>query len=293
MTGLPRSRGRGWRGAAILLSAAVLALVVPGGFAAGVTVSPETASALQTLAVQEKVAHDAYAVFAAQTSLPIFGNLVDGEAQHLTTVRALLTKHGITDVTVGDAAGVFDDTATQSAYDKAVSAGRTSTAAALEQGIALERTLVTQLNGILATDVPRDVRQVSTNLLDATGNHLAALEQVLATTPRDADPPMVDPPGVPVQRVQTAEVRAQVSGRYRVGERLTLAPSPVKTDAGVTLRWRVTKESRATCSARTRNGESTVLLRAPGRCVVVGYAPAPSPEFAPFTLTRTYRVRSG
>jgi hypothetical protein len=288
MAGSSRSRGKGWLWAVALLSGAFLALGVPSGAAVGATIAPEAVSALQTLAVREKLAHDAYAVFTAQTTLPIFGNLTDGESQHLTTVRALLSKHGIVDLTAGDEVGDFDDATVKATYDAAVVAGSVSTAAALQQGIGMERALSTQLAGMLASDVPKDVRKVATNLLDATGNHLAALEQILAATPPASDPPTADPPGI--ARVQTAQVRAQVSGRYRVGERLTLSPSPVKTDAGVTLRWRVTKETRATCTVRTHNGASTVLLRAPGRCVVVGYAPAPSPEYAPFTVTRTYRV---
>ncbi len=282
--------GVGWsrraRGSAIsgLLAAAICCLSLPGN-AVAATVSDQAATRLQSVAVQEKVAHDAYATFAAQTAVPIFDNLIDAENQHQATVRSLLAKHGITDPTAGDAAGAFDDAAIQASYSAVVAAGSASPRAALEQAVGIERMLISEWSAILTMDTPKDVRMVATNLLDAARNHLAALEKVL-----DVTPPAAAPPDSAVQRIQTAEVRAQVSGRHRVGEILVLAPRPLRTDVGVTVRWRVTRETRAHCTVRTLAGVSTVELRLPGRCTVVGYAPAPSPEYAPFRVTRTYRV---
>ncbi len=89
---------------------------------------------------------------------------------------------------------------------------------------------------------------------------------------------------------QTARIRAQASGRYPVGTVLVLARQAVKTSAGVTVRWRVAKEFRATCAVRTIKGKATVTLLKAGTCRVLGYAPAPSPEFLPFSVQRTYRA---
>ena len=50
---------------------------------------------------------------------------------------------------------------------------------------------------------------------------------------------------------QTARIRAQASGRYPVGTVIVLARQPVKTSAGVTVRWRATTESRKMCTVRT------------------------------------------
>ncbi len=49
---------------------------------------------------------------------------------------------------------------------------------------------------------------------------------------------------------QTARIRAQASGRYPVGTVIVLARQPVKTSAGVTVRWRATTETRKMCTVR-------------------------------------------
>ena len=89
---------------------------------------------------------------------------------------------------------------------------------------------------------------------------------------------------------QTARIRAQASGRYPVGTVIVLARQPVKTSAGVTVRWRATTESRKMCTVRTVNGKSTATLVKRGTCRVVGWAPAPSADYLPFTVQRTYRA---
>jgi hypothetical protein len=89
---------------------------------------------------------------------------------------------------------------------------------------------------------------------------------------------------------QTARIRAQASGRYPVGTVIVLARQPVKTSAGETVRWRATTETRKMCTVRTVNGKSTATLVKRGTCRVVGWAPAPSAEYLPFTIQRTYRA---
>ena len=89
---------------------------------------------------------------------------------------------------------------------------------------------------------------------------------------------------------QTARIRAQASGRYPVGTVIVLARQPVKTSAGVTVRWRATDASSTRCVVKTVKGKSTATLLKAGTCRVVGYAPAPSTEFLPFTVQRTYRA---
>jgi hypothetical protein len=100
--------------------------------------------------------------------------------------------------------------------------------------------------------------------------------------------------GTPAQATaraaQTARIRAQASGRYPVGTVLVLARQPVKTSAGVTVRWRATTETRKMCTVKTVNGKSTATLVKRGTCRVVGWAPAPSADYLPFTMQRTYRA---
>ena len=145
-------------------------------------------------------------------------------------------------------------------------------AAALDAGKSIENRLIVRLQDLLATEPARSVQTVCANLLDASLNHLAAFESAATNTA------LAPPQPATIHRVQSAQVMAQASGRYRVGSTLVLAAHPVRTDAGVTLRWRATTETRNVCAVRTRNGVATVTLLRPGTCRVTGVAPAPSPS---------------
>lgn len=108
--------------------------------------------------------------------------------------------------------------------------------------------------------------------------------------PGTGENPVVGPAS-PIGLVpQKATIRAKKAGTYKVGQRLLLAAKPVKTDAGVTVRWRVLAQDRLECTVRVRDGRATVLLKKPGTCTVVGWAPAPSPQFERYQWTRTYRI---
>jgi hypothetical protein len=272
-------------GVAFVAALAGSGLIASGASAVtGAALEPGTASALQTLSVDEKLAHDAYVVLGGKYDAVLFDNIAESETRHQEAVAGLLTKHGVTNPTAGDALGVFDDTAVQTRYNDLITRGSGSLQAALEVGVLIEESQIRTLTGILATTVPKDVRQVSTNLLDASRNHLAAFQAAVAGAASS------EPPAAAARRVQTAEVRTQASGRYQVGDTLLLAARPVVTDAGATLRWRVTTESRNVCTVRTMDGRSTVTLRRPGTCRVIGLAPAPSPEYFAYRVQRTYRA---
>jgi hypothetical protein len=92
------------------------------------------------------------------------------------------------------------------------------------------------------------------------------------------------------QKRQTARIRAPKSAAFKVGTMLVLAKNPVKTSAGVTVRWRATEASEDNCTVRVRNGRATAEMIKAGTCRVIAFAPAPSPEFLRFRETRTYRV---
>lgn len=89
---------------------------------------------------------------------------------------------------------------------------------------------------------------------------------------------------------QNARIRARKAGVYPVGATLLLTPRPIYTDAGVTVRWRERVTDRDQCTVKVRKGVATVTLDKPGACTVIGWAPAPSPDYASFRWTRTYRA---
>ncbi|MBI1352052.1 MAG: hypothetical protein GC156_13150 [Actinomycetales bacterium] len=112
-----------------------------------------------------------------------------------------------------------------------------------------------------------------------------------AETPAEVTPTAIaNPEAATALIAQHAKITVKKSGRYPVGKVIVLAKRPIKTDAGVTVRWRATKASQDNCLVQVRKGKATATLIKPGRCTVIGWAPAPSPAYAPFKVTRTYRV---
>jgi hypothetical protein len=101
---------------------------------------------------------------------------------------------------------------------------------------------------------------------------------------------VITPEFAQVRVRQTARIRAPRTGAYELGRTLTLAQRPVKTSAGVTIRWMVTEASEDNCVVKKRDGRVTLNLKKVGFCRVIAYAPSPSPEYLQFRETRTYRV---
>ncbi|MCX6433168.1 MAG: fibronectin type III domain-containing protein [Actinobacteria bacterium] len=95
--------------------------------------------------------------------------------------------------------------------------------------------------------------------------------------------------GVPTP--QKAQIAVPAGGRVAVGDVLVLAAKPVKTNAGVTVRWSPAKASQGICSVSTVRGRSVATMLKPGTCTVVGKAAAPSSAYSAYQATRTYRVR--
>lgn len=105
--------------------------------------------------------------------------------------------------------------------------------------------------------------------------------------------PVITGPLEGQKKKQQAKLKAPKSGKYRLGRVLVLAKGPVKTNAGETVRWRVREQSRDNCKLRIRDGKTTLRLRELGKCRILAYAPAPTPEFLRYEETRTYRIVAG
>ena len=81
------------------------------------TLSDETVEMLQYMVAEEKLARDVYTVLGDTYDVAVFDRIASSEARHMASVRVLLARYGITDPTLGDAAGYFDNAALQSLYD--------------------------------------------------------------------------------------------------------------------------------------------------------------------------------
>ncbi|HEX5997476.1 MAG TPA: DUF2202 domain-containing protein [Jiangellales bacterium] len=132
---------------------------------------------LIAMAAEEKLAHDLYGAFAAEYDAVIFDRIALAETQHLTIVRALLARYGLTDPTADLADSQFGDPTVQATYDRLLAQGQASLTAALQVGRTVEQTDINHLRAALdGLDAP-DVTQVYQNLLRASQHHLAAFER--------------------------------------------------------------------------------------------------------------------
>ncbi|MFR0355660.1 DUF2202 domain-containing protein [Streptomyces sediminimaris] len=144
------------------------------------TLTAAQKTTLAGMAEEEKLAHDLYTVFAQRYDVRIFQRIAAAETQHLSAVRTLLDRYGITDPTAGKQAGEFTDPAVRATYDRLLRQGEDSLAGALKAGRTVEKDDVAALTGALSGLTAPDTRQVYGNLLDASQRHLAAFEHWIA-----------------------------------------------------------------------------------------------------------------
>jgi len=132
---------------------------------------------LASMAEEEKVAHDLYIALAAKyPDLPQFAHIANAELQHLTAVRTVLDRYGITDPTTGSAAGEFTTAAFQTMYDELLASATTS-AKALAAGVTVEKADIADLKAATADVTAPDVLQLYSNLLRGSERHLVAFSR--------------------------------------------------------------------------------------------------------------------
>lgn len=176
----------------LVAAGASIAVAVPMGMMlaspASAATPEETASMLQAMVAEEKLAHDVYVTLGDLYDVRTFDNIARAESKHQDALRVLMTTYGVTDPTVGDAVGEFDDPEVQALYDSLVAQGDDSLASAAQVGIAIEELDIADLKEALADDQPADVARVLENLMAGSENHLAAFTNLAdggASAPAD------------------------------------------------------------------------------------------------------------
>lgn len=157
---------------------AAAAIAIPGSLLLATSTQaatdPVTADLLQAMVAEEKVAHDVYVTLGDMYDVATFDRIASSEARHQDGVRTLLDAYGVTDPTVGDAVGEFDDPVFQDMYDDMVAQGSVSLEAAAQVGVAIEELDIADLQAALDAGQPADIERVFTNLLNGSQRHLAA-----------------------------------------------------------------------------------------------------------------------
>lgn len=143
----------------------------------GATISAEVAEKLQYMVAEEKLARDLYALAAKTYGTRNFSNISASESRHMAEIQVLLSRYQVSDPTVGDPAGKFDNADLQALYDKLAAQVRSGLTQANQAGVTVEKTDIADLDKALALSAPADVKTVLGNLKAGSQRHLASFQR--------------------------------------------------------------------------------------------------------------------
>ncbi|WP_319824408.1 DUF2202 domain-containing protein [Thalassovita sp.] len=130
---------------------------------------------------EEKLAGDIYEAFAELYDKKIFENIAASEDNHFDALLDQAESLGLdVDEFVFEPAGTFVDPALQDLYDTLLAQGSLSLTNALEVGVLIEETDITDISAAIEGVEGTALADVYQNLLDGSLNHLAAFEGQLA-----------------------------------------------------------------------------------------------------------------
>lgn len=134
--------------------------------------TPAQQAGLVQMREEEKLARDVYLHLAATHTLSVFTNIAASENTHMTAVKALLTKYGLTDPVTDDTPGVFTSPTMATLYAQLTAAGDASVLAALTVGVTIEDLDIKDLMDLSIGLAAQDILQVYGNLTRGSRNHL-------------------------------------------------------------------------------------------------------------------------
>ncbi|NKZ05454.1 ferritin-like domain-containing protein [Actinomadura latina] len=150
---------------------ACMNLTAPSG-----TVTAAQKTALAAQAEEEKLTHDLYTAFAARYDARVFDQIAKAESNHLSAVRTLLDRYGISDPTEGKSAGQFASADVKAEYDRLLAQGSANERAALQAGAAEEKAQIATLKQSAQGVKAADVKQVYDRLIATSQRHLSAFQ---------------------------------------------------------------------------------------------------------------------
>ncbi len=128
---------------------------------------------------EEKVARDIYSYLYDLWGSRVFGNISNSEQTHIDAIKALLDKYSLNIPSTLDKRGEFENSELQDLYNTLIEKGSLSLVDALEVGVLVEETDISDLEEILNTGVPSDFEITYKNLLNGSYNHLNAFNRQL------------------------------------------------------------------------------------------------------------------
>jgi hypothetical protein len=162
-------------------AAIVLAALVAIGFAplANAAVRPTTAQKLQLqyLIEEEKLARDVYLYLAENVTTLKFANIAKSEQTHMDQIAVILKTYNYFNPTLTRAPGVFRDKSLQALYNDLIEQGSTDVLAAMQVGRDIENLDIKDIQLMLKSTMPADMKLALNNLLRGSINHLAAFSR--------------------------------------------------------------------------------------------------------------------
>ena len=123
---------------------------------------------------EEKLARDVYRTLFTRWNLQFFNNIAGSEQVHMDTLAAMLASYGVADPVVNDSTGSFTNPVLASLYGQLVARGSASASEAIQVGIYIEETDITDLQKAISESTHENLDRAYENLLQGSYNHLRA-----------------------------------------------------------------------------------------------------------------------
>ncbi len=136
------------------------------------------ANAILFMKQEEKLARDVYKALHAKWGAAIFANIAASEQNHMNAIDGLIVRYRLQDSTPA-ADGIFTYKELQDLYNALIEKSDASLSDALEVGVMIEETDIEDLRAALLTARDRPIKNVFSNLLNGSLNHLAAFRSWL------------------------------------------------------------------------------------------------------------------
>lgn len=134
-------------------------------------------SQLKYLVEEEKLARDVYTYLLKTSGSQKFSNISKSEQTHMSLVSGVLKTYKVTDPSIGEAPGVFKNTALAALYKKLIASGSVDYAGAMAAGIAIENLDIADLKVDIKAESAADVLSMLNTLLSGSKNHLMAFSR--------------------------------------------------------------------------------------------------------------------
>ncbi|NOZ90748.1 MAG: DUF2202 domain-containing protein [Epsilonproteobacteria bacterium] len=129
---------------------------------------------------EEKLARDVYTYLYNLWGNYVFNSIARSEQKHIDAIEFLINRYGLDTPSTLNTQGVFENEELQSLYNTLIEKGQSSLIDALEVGVMVEETDISDLEDILDVGVPSDFETIYQNLLKGSYSHLNAFNRQLS-----------------------------------------------------------------------------------------------------------------